>query len=319
MTVAWVIGSSGLLGSALVRVLKRNGRVLFSPERRLDWTRDLELSGQIGAGLAAFAARASAGPGWEIYWAAGVGTMGSLAGDLERETKALAYLVQQIQTHAGLGSTPGAVAFASSAGAIYANARDEIITEATPVAPTTAYARAKLAQEAVLEGFAAGGFGTRVLIARLTTIYGPGQAAGKKQGLLAHIARCIVSNRPIQIFVPFDTIRDYVFVDDAAQMMVSALPVDGQGSLCRVKIIGAEKPVTIAEIVSVFKKISRRTPRIVTSASALGSLYTRRIQFRSLHPPEGAHPAQTSLLIGISQLLAAERLAFAAGARSTPR
>lgn len=45
---------------------------------------------------------------------------------------------------------------------------------------------------------------TAALIARISMFYGPGQAKDKQQGLLAHIARCILRNQPIQIYVPYD-------------------------------------------------------------------------------------------------------------------
>ena len=35
MTIAWVLGSGGLLGAALCRQLRRNGTTLFFPADRL--------------------------------------------------------------------------------------------------------------------------------------------------------------------------------------------------------------------------------------------------------------------------------------------
>ena len=54
------------------------------------------------------------------------------------------------------------------------------------------------------------------LVARLSTLYGPGQSRGKPQGLIAHIARGVVRNQPVRIYVPLDTVRDYLAADDAA-------------------------------------------------------------------------------------------------------
>ena len=45
----------------------------------------------------------------------------------------------------------------------------------------------------------------------------------KPQGLLTHIARCIIGNRPIQIYVPLDTVRDDIAADDAAAIMVAGV------------------------------------------------------------------------------------------------
>ena len=55
------------------------------------------------------------------------------------------------------------------------------------------------------------------MIGRFSNLYGPGQNLGKLQGLISRLALSAVTRQPINIFVPLDTIRDYVYVDDAAQ------------------------------------------------------------------------------------------------------
>jgi len=158
--------------------------------------------------------------------------------------------------------------------------------------------------------FALAKIGTAVLIARISTLYGPGQATDKRQGLLAHIARSILRNQPIQIYVPYDTIRDYISASAAAAAMVSTLRMTEARPGVLLKIIASEDPVTIAEIVSIFRRIARRTPRIVTSANKLSSLYSRRVQFRSIVFPESATMPIKRLPVGIAQLMNAERMAF---------
>lgn len=311
MTIAWVLGSTGLLGSALCRELRRKGLTLFSLTERLRWGQENELVSQLATAVHAFAGLAAAEERWEVYWAAGVGTMSSSVGDLALETRTLALLLRFIQSDPVLTAVPGALAFASSAGAIYAGSRDEIISEKTAPAPTTAYAHEKLRQEDLVNSFALAAAHTTALLARIATIYGPGQSTGKQQGLLAHIARCTVRNRPIQIYVPFDTIRDYIAVDDAAATMVAGLRATNERQPVITKIVASEHPTTIAEIISIFKRITRRAPKIVTSANRLSSLYSRRVQFQSVVLPECAPRSKTSLLIGIAQVMAAERAAFA--------
>ena len=149
------------------------------------------------------------------------------------------------------------------------------------------------------------------MLSRISTLYGPGQAKGKQQGLLVQFARRILRNQPIQIYVPFDTIRDYIFVDDAAAIIVASLRAIGEKPGVFTKIIASEQPTTIAEIFSIYKRIARRTPRIVTSASKLSIIYTRRIQFHSIAVPINEQLSRTSLLVGIAQVMAAERSAFA--------
>ena len=310
MTIAWVIGSGGLLGTALLRALRRTGTELFSPVERFCWDNEPALESQIAAAVQAFACKAGATDRWEIYWAAGVGTMSSAQDVLAPETHALALLLQLLEADPGLMTQSGAMAFASSAGAIYAGSRDDVITENTSPAPTTVYAREKLRQEDLVSAFALKNSGTTALMARISTLYGPGQAAGKQQGLLTHIARRILRNQPIQIYVPYDTIRDYIVADDAAAAMVNALGRASEKPHALTKIIASEHPTTIAEIISIFKRIARRAPRIVTSASQLSDLYSRRVQFRSIVAPERARLTATSLPVGIAQLMMEERANF---------
>ena len=313
MKLAWVIGSGGLLGSALCRNLQRNGARLFGPETRFAWGDASELHRQLAQAVSGFAVESALADGWEIYWAAGLGTMGSAAETLVPETRALAQFLQLVGAQPSLKLKPGTLAFTSSAGAIYAGANDAVITESTVPAPTTAYAREKLIQEGLVSSFATASGNVNALIARISTVYGHGQSPGKQQGLLTHIARRILRNQPIQIYVPYDTIRDYISVDDAAAAMVKAVRAVGNGPSVTTRIIASERPTTIAEIVSIFRRITRRAPRVVTSASPLSALYARRVQFRSIALPRSANVASKSLLVGISQLMEAERAAFARG------
>jgi UDP-glucose 4-epimerase len=310
MTMAWVVGSGGLLGSALSRALRLNGDRVFFPAARFCWGGGPELIPQMATAVQTFASQVDATDHWEIYWAAGVGTMSSPEEVLAPETSALAVLLRTLASNQRLMSTSGAIAFASSAGAIYAGSQDDIITENTSPTPTTAYAREKLRQEALLSSFARTNPRTSALIARISTVYGPGQAAGKQQGLLTHIARRILRNQPIQIFVPYDTIRDYIAADDAAAAMIDALRMTAAQPGVITKIIASGQPATIAEIISIFKRIARRSPLVVTSASRLSGLYSRRVQYRSIAFPASARAQTKSLPIGIAQLMMAERSAF---------
>lgn len=312
MSVAWVLGSSGLLGGALCRALRADGSELFCPAQRFTWNQPQLMPAQIAAAVQSFAVRAQAAQRWEIHWAAGIGNMGSSADALATETQALAQLLACVAGEASLMAQGGAICFASSAGAIYAGSSDEIITELSAPAPTTAYAVEKLRQEALLQAFVMDHPSTAALIARISTVYGAGQALGKKQGLLGHMARHIIRNQPIQIYVPLDTIRDYIDADDAAAAMIGLLRSAGRGPGPRVltKIVASERPATIAEIVSIFKRLARRTPLVVRSANRLSAIYAKRVQFRSVVPSAYVRVPVKQLAVGISQVMRAEHQAF---------
>lgn len=316
MTIAWVVGSGGVLGSALCRALRCGGTELFLPAERLSWSTEVELVPQIEMAVRTFAARASAAGRWEIYWAAGVGTMGSSQSALEPETRMLSALLRSLESDAQLMATPGGLAFSSSAGAIYTGSPDYIVTENTSPAPTTAYARAKLRQEEMVRSFVQAEGHLSAVLARLSTLYGPGQSYGRQQGLLTHIARCILNNVPVQIYVPFDTIRDYIAADDAAASIVATLHAAAERPGLLTKIIASEQPATIAEIIATFRRVVRRAPRVIASVNSMSSIYPHCIRFQSLAVPRTASLPRRSLLVGIAQLMAAERAAFMRGRRT---
>ena len=311
MTIAWVLGSGGLLGSALCSALQRKSTQLFVLSERLNWNNQAEITLQLRTAVSSFSEAASNKTYWQIYWAAGVGTMHSSEEELLIETKVLSILLNLIQEESGLASSKGCFIFASSAGAIYAGSTDDLISENTFATPTTDYARAKLNQEDLVSKLTISNFRVIVILARISTLYGVGQATGKKQGLVAEIARRILRNQPINIYVAFDTIRDYINTDDAASVLIFTAHALREKVGIFTKIVASENPVTIAEIIAIFKRISRRSPKIVARTSMMGVVYTRRIQFHSVVVPFDARLSRTSLLIGISQVLAAERLAFA--------
>ncbi|MBK1641389.1 hypothetical protein CKO12_05765 [Chromatium okenii] len=311
MIKAWVIGSGGLLGSALCRVLQANGTKLFFPTERFCWDNVSILKNQISLSVEVFAMHLSDSDQWEIYWSAGIGTMSSQADELVQETNALSVLLRAIKTHPRLSVQYGSVVFASSAGALYAGASDDVITEETPITQNSNYAREKLVQEDMLRSIILSNSQLTVLIARISTLYGQNSSIGKKQGLISHMARCVIQHKPIHIYVPFDTIRDYINVNDAAVLIVMTLRFLDKKLGVVTKIIASEKPTSVAEIVSVFKKVAKRSPLVVTSANSLGDAYTRRVQFRSVVAPFSSHLSQTNLVVGISQVLAAERIAYA--------
>ena len=204
----------------------------------------------------------------------------------------------------------GTITLASSAGGIYAGSSDEVVTENSAPAPTTEYADEKIKQECLLRSFVRASDRVHALIARISTLYGAGQARGKPQGLLGYLARHVVRNQPVEIYVPYDTIRDYIDADDAAASIVASARASDRISGVTVKIISSETPATIAEILSIFKRISRRPPRIVRTANKLSAVYSRRVQFKSVVPPIRTRSLAKQLPVGIAQLMAAERLAF---------
>ena len=117
MTICWVLGSGGLLGSALCGEIQKTTMQLFKFPGRLSLGGEAEAAIQLQGAVKTFAAVVSKSKYWQIYWAAGMGTMHSAEKELAIETRVLSMLLEFIEAEPALVSVKGCFTFASSAGA----------------------------------------------------------------------------------------------------------------------------------------------------------------------------------------------------------
>lgn len=311
MIHAWVLGSGGMLGSAIHRQLKLQDVTVYRYHERFDWKNIERLRIQFRLALTEFISHlTSKNDRWEIYWAAGVGAMSSKAIDLHSETAALEEFLALLKKKLIPLHFPGLIGFASSAGALYSSCSDFEITELSTVTSQTDYAKAKLRHEQMLISFLLGLTSVNLLLARFSTLYGPGQSSGKQQGLLSHIARCALRHQPIEIFVPLDTLRDYIFSDDAALAFINSLRVLSiDGCKYQIKIIASERSTTIAEIISTFNRLLQKRVLLVFNRTSLSTLYTPRVSYRSIYPIKN-YSKPRSLIEGVASLLLFERRVY---------
>lgn len=304
----WIVGR-GLLGSGIEsRIRTDNPAAVLFEASRFSWSDPAKISDEFSASVAAFAESAQACGRYRIFWTAGRGIMSSSDEDMQKETENLRKFLHILRTDVQINSVPGILSFSSSAGGVYGGSTDDVITEASAIAPNTAYGRGKIDQEALVKAAATPLCG--VLIARISNLYGPGQSRMKKQGLLTHIARCMLVRKPIHIFVPFDTMRDYLHASDCAVDFVNASALMQPGETIT-KIIASEEPATIATIVGHFRRITRQTPLLVTGTTALAAAYPHRMRFSSgvLKNARGAQ--RIGLLEGIAETFSHERMQYA--------
>jgi UDP-glucose 4-epimerase len=236
----------------------------------------------------------------------------------------LSRLGSELDASPGLRSLPGRVFLASSAGGVYAGNPDRPLTESSAPLPVSPYGRAKLRQERALEEWAARRPWISTLTARISNLYGPGQNMSKPQGLISHMSRCLIHRQPVHIYVPMDTIRDYLFVEDAARAIVrwmERLSEDARrsGSALRVlKICASEGETTIAGLVGAFRQMAKRNLRVVSGLHPVRGQQPARLQFRSTVWVDEPVPARTGLLAGIDRLYRHQLALYQAGALPAP-
>ena len=290
---AWVVGSSGLLGSAVVRRLRSLGREVRTVT--VPWTEP----DRSRAALAAFA-RDLPESAAEVYWCAGAGVVGSAQEQFDAEVGCLGAFLEAWEP-AGEGH---AFFLASSAGGVYAGSSGAPFTEASQPVPISPYGRAKLAGEQVAQQFADRS-GVALLVGRLSNLYGPGQDIGKPQGLISQLCRAELTRQPLSIYVSLDTMRDYLFVDDAAAMVVQALGAVRSRGGRHLKVLASEQSTTIGAVLGGLHRITRRRPPVVLGASPDARFQVHDLRLRSDAWPPIGNLARTPLPAGMSATLTA--------------
>ena len=317
--LAWLLGH-GLLGSSLLRALPQ-----VSPEvelwpglgRKLRWTEPQPLEEDLRESAAAFAAALALAPDreWAVLWAAGAGVVGTSEEALARETAALGLLLAELDRH-GLAQRPGLLFLASSAGGVHGGDRALPITERSQPAPISAYGRAKLEQERQVTAFCSARPQVRCLIGRFSNLYGAGQDLSKPQGFISQLCRSALTGQPLHVFVPLDTVRDYLDAGDAAVAALRALRLlDGPG--VRVKIIASERAVSLGFLLGIFARVLKRPMRVISARQARSALQATGLAFRSTALP--VPPPATQLTEGIARVLAAQRALLRDGRLGKPQ
>jgi UDP-glucose 4-epimerase len=260
--------------------------------------------------VAAFARDVETCPRWMVLWAAGVGVTGTPESALAAETATWRLFLDLVGKHLAplTGGSPGSLFLASSAGSVYGDNAEQPLTEESSPSPISPYGRAKLRQEEVLRDWARHHGGISYLIGRISNLYGPGQNLGKSQGLISHISRCLIYHRPLHLYVPLDTIRDYIAADACADHIVTCLNylsarspsgVEGRGE---VKIVASEQETSLAQIIGTFARVSHRHLKVIRSPSPAAQLQPLRLKYRSLLWRQLGTPSWCSLEAGIKRL-----------------
>jgi UDP-glucose 4-epimerase len=312
--LAWVLGKGGLLGSHLARAVKAqlpHTDCWDCVVPQFCWRDSALLSAQFKQAVRAFATTVQRDYGsWMVLWAAGAGVVGSTEEVLQAETRNWGLLLQLLGQHlGGLENRPGLVFLASSAGGVYGNSPDQPLTETSPCSPVSAYGRYKLEQEQALLAWADAHPHTTCLIGRVSNLYGPGQKLDKPQGLISQISQRLIYHCPVHIYVPLDTVRDYIFAEDCARQIVRCLArladttAFDPANRRVVKIFASEQATSIAQIVGIFSSIAaKQHPRMIRVPTLLSSKQPKKLQFRSVIWRDVDAAPNTPLPVGINRV-----------------
>jgi UDP-glucose 4-epimerase len=246
--ITWTIGAGGLLGSAIRRHVEHPFEAT-----RIHWADGPQSTDELAENYARF--RSEAGTqDWAIIWAAGAATVSASQESAEQELRVLESLLHDIASNPPAGK--GVFFLSSSAGGVYAGSSNPPFGIDTVPVSLSPYGDLKLKQEhsarEILDGTCA------VVIGRFSNIYGPGQNLDKLQGLISRLAMAAATRQPINIFVSLDTIRDYIYVDDAARIALQWTKQAICGaSTATTAIIAAGEPTVLGQLIRLVQDVAR--------------------------------------------------------------
>ncbi|WP_182526177.1 NAD-dependent epimerase/dehydratase family protein [Nocardioides dongkuii] len=305
--LTWVVGSRGLLGSAVVRELGRRGTEAH--RATVPWSDE---DAAVTALVAQAHALAGSGRPWQVLWCAGAGVVATAPEALEVEVRTLRRFL------AGTGDLPAgarprALVLASSAGGVHAGSSPAPFDETSEPVPISPYGQAKLQAEDEVRAHAER-TGVPVVAARIANLYGPGQDLSKAQGLVTHLCRAHLLRQPLSIYVALDTARDYVFVDDVARVLLALADraAEQPAGSATVKVVASQRSTTVAALLGELRRLTKRRPPVVLGTSPLAAYQTADLRFRSHVWTDLDGLMTTSLPAGMAATMADLRLAVAA-------
>jgi UDP-glucose 4-epimerase len=109
------------------------------------------------------------------------------------------------------------VIYASSGGTVYTDT-ELPFSESSQASGTNEYGKSKLAMEQVLINSE-----IRSTVLRISNAYGPGQRLNRGQGVIGTWLSQVLDGNPISVFGSLENVRDFVFIDDVVDAVVSGL------------------------------------------------------------------------------------------------
>jgi UDP-glucose 4-epimerase len=298
---AWVIGASGLLGRAVTRELARDSSVGLLLSGSMAWADDSTFDSQATAAIREITAEIY--DSWTIFWCAGAGVVGTGQAQFDEELRRFRSFVDLMLHELPAGAADrGAFFFASSAGGVYAGSDGAPFSENTVPRPISPYGHTKLAAELVLRELASGRL--PVLVGRIANLYGPDQRLDKAQGIISQLCRSSTGGSPTSIYVSLDTLRDYLFADDCAGLILDSMKrlraerVAGDPSFM-IKVLASQQAVTIGAILGMVRSIFKRAPNARIGSSASAAWQVRDLRFTSVVWPDLDQRTLTPLPVGV--------------------
>lgn len=152
------------------------------------------------------------------------------------------------------------VYFASTGGAIYGNNGRDLCSEMDPTFPISPYAIGKLTIENYLRYFKVR-FGLESTTFRISNPFGTRQHIDRKQGLIPIALRQVALGEPVVQLGDGSMVRDYVYVEDLAEMISIVVDRGGSQNLYN---LGSGQGRSVSSVFNTIREITGRDFEVQT-------------------------------------------------------
>lgn len=118
--------------------------------------------------------------------------------------------------------------YLSSGGTVYGNPLQSPVTEEHPLNPISCYGVVKVSIEKFLS-ISDSIWGVSTLILRPSNVFGEGQSHAGAQGIISTLLKNSIQNRDTTIFGNGESVRDYLYVKDLADLIFASLDFKKSG------------------------------------------------------------------------------------------
>ncbi len=142
---------------------------------------------------------------------------------------------------------PAHVIYASSGGTVYTDT-ELPFSESSQASGANEYGKSKLAMEQVLMNSE-----IRSTVLRISNAYGPGQRLNRGQGVIGTWLSQVLDGNPISVFGSLENVRDFVFIDDVVNAVVSGMNHSAKSDLFN---IGSGIGLTLNELIQQIRTVT---------------------------------------------------------------
>lgn len=193
--------------------------------------------------------------------------------------------IQTVKLCSKLLNTQTKLIFLSSGGTVYGKQICQPIKENATAMPINHYGNVKLCIENTIRIFDIQA-NSKMLIARISNPYGPGQDFTKGVGFIDAVIKKSLNKEPVEIWGDGEVVRDYIYIDDVCKMLYALSKYNGEEVVFNVSSGKGVSQNQIIEIISGlcedvvcnYKEArSVDAPKIVLDNALIRKLYTEPI------------------------------------------